>query len=69
VLAENFWRGITWIVLDEIGEALAVAVNQTTHDAEAGALDVFVFAPPRLRPVRDDAFNIPLVRVEKESHQ
>jgi hypothetical protein len=56
-------------VLDEHWPALAVRVDERLHDPEARAHGVSILSVAGPRPVRDDAVDVPLVRVEEEADE
>jgi hypothetical protein len=69
VRQQRFGLGIARVVLREIWPALAVGFHLRAHDAEASAFPIQILDVARAWAVRDDALDIPFIRVEQESNK
>src|SRR5262245_21598371 len=56
-------------MLDEVGPARTIRVDQRPDDAITGILARVVLRPARLRAIGDNPFDIPFARVEKKADQ
>ena len=52
-----------------LGPSFAICFYQPANDSEPGRFRIPVFRPDHMRPVGDDAFNIPLVGMKEKPHQ